>query len=295
MMHSEDSKETQMQTQGYYKDTAGYMDSTDPVMGGNFGLTQRFIWTKDGHSFDMEGCVYNDAMQQERLILNGVPLNIKLFPSSNEFVLMSDTNTYKVDIRDAVLKVCHVRPNNAIVVGHDSALSKGNAIYPIMKSNIKTYSVAAGIQSFSQDDLFQGEVPTRVIVTLTSSAAFNGSLNRNPFNFENMGLNFLALYVDGESRPATPLMPNYKTNNYISEYLTLFSGTGKLSKNDGNYITKDDYPQGYAIYVIDMDSNHTKDFVSLSRRGHTRLVVRFQDPLPEPVVVLAYGQFYSNF
>ena len=295
LFNSEDSAESQIQTQGFYKDTAGYMNSTNPSLGGNFGLTQRYMWTKDGNCFDMEGPLLVDCMMQERLILNGVQVNIKLYPSSNEFVLMSDTNDYKVDLVDAVLKVCHMKVNSAIILSHDAALSEGNAIYPIIKSNIKTFSVAAGIQSFSQDDLFQGEVPTRVIVALSSSAAFNGTINKNPFNFENWNLNFLAFYVDGESRPATPLTPNYKTNNYTPEYLTLFSGTGKYRTNNGVYISKEDYAQGYAIYVIDLDENHSKDYVSLCRRGHTRLSIRFQDPLPEPIVVLAYAQTFSNF
>ena len=110
-----------------------------------------------------------------------------------------------------------------------------------------------------------------------------------------MDANFIALYVDGESKPTTLLMPNYKTNNFTAEYLTLFSGSGKLNKNDGNYITKEDYAQGYAIYVIDLDSNHSQDYVSLSRRGHTRLVIRFQESLSEPICVIAYGMFNSNF
>lgn len=295
LMNSEDAVESQLQCQGFYKDTAGYMDATEPTLGGNAGLARRYLWTKDGHSYDLEGPIWVDCMLKKRLILNGVQVNVKLFPSSNEFVLMSDTNDYKVEITDAVLKVCHVRVNSSIILAHDHALDKNNAIYPYMRSNIKSFSVAAGIQSFSQDDLFQGEVPTRIIVAITSSSAFNGTSNRNPFNFDHHNLSFLAVYIDGESRPTTPFTPNYKTNNYTPEYLSLFTGTGKYRTQAGNYINKEDYANGFAIFIVDVDSNHTKEFVSLSRRGHTRLSLRFADPLPEPVVILAYGQFYSNF
>ena len=295
LSNSEDASESQLQNQGFYKDTAGYMDATDPTIGGNLGLGQRYLWTKDGNAFDMEGPLYTDCCQMNRLILNGVQVNIKLYPSSNEFVLMSENNHYKVDIVDVGLKVCHMKVNSAIILSHNNALTDGNAIYPIMKSNIKTFSVAAGLQSFSQDDLFQGEVPTRLIVGLTSSAAFNGTINKNPFNFKNMNLSFLSFYVDGESRPAMPLTPNYKTNNYISEYLTLFTGTGKYRTNNGLYISKEDFKAGYSLYVLDLDENHSQDYVSLNRRGHTRLSIRFQDPLAEPIVVVAYAQTHSNF
>ena len=292
--HSEDSKESQMQCMGYFKDT-GNMDSTDPIMDSNFGLTQRFVWSKDGNSVDLEGQIFADVMMQQRLILNGVQLNVKLFPSSNEFALMSATNDYKIELTDAILKVCQNRVNPSIIIGHDNALSTSNAIYPYIRSNIKTFSVAAGLQSFSADDLWQGELPTRVVIAMTSSAAFNGTINRNPFNFEHMYTNFIAMYVDGESKPATPLTPNFKTNNFTAEYLSLFSGTGKLNKNDGNFITKEEFAKGYAIFIIDLDSNHSDDYVSLSRRGHSRLVLRFQESLTEPICVIAYGMFNSNF
>ena len=227
LSNSEDASESHLQNERFYTDTSGYMDATDPTTGGTFGLGQRYLWTKDRNTFDMEGPLYTDCCQMNRLILNGVQVNIKLYPFSNEFVLMSENNNYKVDIVDAVLKVCHMKVNSAIILSHNNALTDGNAIYPIMKSNITTFTVAAGLKSFSQDYLFQGEIPTRLIVGLTSSAAFNGTINKNPFNYKNMSLLFLSFYVDGESRPAMPLTPNYKTNNYISEYLTLFTGTGK--------------------------------------------------------------------
>lgn len=295
LKYSEDSMESQMQSQLYYKDTSGYMDDTDPVLGGNFGLTQRYLWSKDGNTVDLEGQIYSDIMSVERLILNGVQLNIKLFPASNDFVLMSETSGFKVEISDAILKVCHQKVNPAIIVGHDNALSHSNAIYPFMRSNIKTFSVAAGLQSFSVDDVWQGDLPTRVIIAMTSSAAFNGSINRNPFNFKHMDANFICMYIDGESRPTTPLMPNFKIKNYTSEYLSMFTGTGKYKTNNGNYISKDDFGNGYTIFTIDIDANHTKDYVSLSRRGHSRLVIRFAESLPEPICIIAYGQFYSNF
>ena len=39
--YSEDTKESQLQSQLFYKDTPGYMDVIEPLLGGNAGLTQR--------------------------------------------------------------------------------------------------------------------------------------------------------------------------------------------------------------------------------------------------------------
>ena len=49
---------SQLQPQLYHKDTAWYMDSSDLIVGGNFGLIQRWGWTKNGQHTNMEGSLY---------------------------------------------------------------------------------------------------------------------------------------------------------------------------------------------------------------------------------------------
>ena len=53
--YSEDCKESQLQPQLCYKDTAGYMDSSNPIVGGHFGFSQRWTWTKNRKFIDMKG------------------------------------------------------------------------------------------------------------------------------------------------------------------------------------------------------------------------------------------------
>ena len=47
-----------------------------------------------------------------------------------------------------------------------------------MRSDIKTFNIAAGQYSFSADDLYLGSVPVQLIVTLISSKNFNGDLKK---------------------------------------------------------------------------------------------------------------------
>ena len=292
--NAEDSKETQLQSQLYFKDTAGYMDSVDPVNGANYGLVERYSWTRKGTSVDLEGPLYIDIMQQERLLLNGMQVNIVLYPAANNFCLMSDGNAYKVDITDIFLKVCTVSVNPGVIIGHNLGLQSSPALYPFDRSDMKVYSVPSGLFNVSVEDPFLGQLPTRLVVALVASEAFNGSYTRNPFNFANMGVGYMAFYVDSESRPGVALRPNFNNRNYVGEYLTLFTGTGKYGHDVGNYITRSDYSEGYAIYIFDLSTTHEDDVVNLSRRGHTRLSIQFSEALPEPVSVIMYATFPST-
>ena len=287
------AKQTQLQSQLYYKDSSGNMDEPDPPSGGNFGLTQLRTHTKDGNAVCMEGPVYMDIIQQDRLFLNGVEVGIKLDPANARFTSMSDSNTtnYHIDIVDAVLKVYKVKTSSGILVGHDMMLQKQPAIYPFMRSEIKTFSIAAGLYNFSCDDLFLSRVPSQMLVLLTSSEGFSGSYKRNPFNFANYNLNYLCFEVDGNPIPHAALQPNFETNNYVSSFLSIYAGNNKYGKDEDLMISREDYPNGYALYLLDIDGKHSSEYVNLVKHGHTRLSIRFNQPLPEPVTIIAYAKF----
>ena len=288
--NSEDRTDSELQSQLFYKDTAGFMDNTDPEQGMNLGLVERHAWTQNGNDVDLEGPLYVDIMRQKRLLLNGVQVNIVLYPSPNPFALMAVGDDYRYDITDAVLKVCMVKVNSGVLVGHNEALKVSDAIYPFMRTDMKSYSIPSGLYTWSIDDPFLGQVPSRVIVALCSSAGAGGRFDKNPFNFANMNVNFVGFYVDDESKPAKPFQPNYKNNNYSKEYLSLFTGTGRY-QTEGINISREDFKQGYSFYVFDIDGNHSEEFVSLSKRGHTRLALQFSEALAEPITLIAYASF----
>ena len=107
------------------------MDSADSLLGGNFGLTQRCRYTQDGQSVDMEGPLYCDIFQQKNLLLNNVPIRIKLTPSSNAFVLRGEG---RVIIEEARLLVCHVDLSPNVYSDIAKKLQKETAKYTYKKS-----------------------------------------------------------------------------------------------------------------------------------------------------------------
>ena len=169
----------------FVKDEGGaQMANTDPS-GGINGLYARSMYTINSKEVELMGRLQVDICQQDRLILNGVPINIKLWHSADPFRLSAksdSTEKYKVTITEASLKVATVKVNPSVIIGHSHALKTTEALYPYTKSVIKTYAVPQGQFSFITDDLFQGEVPQQLIVGMLQSAAAHGSYFKNPFN-----------------------------------------------------------------------------------------------------------------
>ena len=97
-------------------------------------------------------------------------------------------------------------------------------MYPFKRFVVKTYAMAAGLYSFTKDDLFQGDVPEKIIVGLVSSAAAHGDYTKNPYHFQTFQCNYVGFYVNGQSTPSQPLQPNYAADNFIDAHPTIHPG-----------------------------------------------------------------------
>ncbi len=249
-------------SQMFYKDS--YVNDDATINGGNGGLYSRSRHTANGKIADLEGPILLDLFQQDRLIVNGVALSLKLWPSRNAFRLMSESliPSQKIQIVDASFKICLQKVNSTVLMAHGNMLKKIPAVYPYLRSEIKVASIASGQYSFSADDLFQGLVPNRLIVGLMASAGYSGNYDKSPFYFGHYDCNSLGVYVDGQSFPAKPLHPDYENDIYVDCYRTL------ATFRDDININQSDYKNGYCLYVLDINPYQT---FNTKRRGHCRL------------------------
>ena len=276
-------QEGPLTSQLFYQDTSDH-DSTDAKTGPNSGLFSRFWFTKGGAIVDLEGPLLIDLFQQPRLLINGVGIALKFWPSQNSFRIMSDAIVpdQKVQIVDARIKLCVQKLNNAVIMAHESVIQKEPALYPYLRSEIKTASIASGQYSFSADDMFQGLVPSRLIIGLVSSSAYIGDYKKSPFNFKTFDANYVGLFVDGQSLPTQPLQPNYDQKNYLECYRSLATFRSDID------ISREQYVKGYCLYVLDLNPYYS---FNTKRKGHCRLEIKFAKPLEESVTVVMYATF----
>ncbi|XP_071832414.1 uncharacterized protein F54H12.2-like [Apostichopus japonicus] len=299
LSYGSEAKQSYLTSGLFYKDTAGRMDepsplATDDVV--NFGLKKRHSFINESKTVDMLGCIHSDIFFQEKYLLNGVTMKLKLIRSKDEFCLMSGDadEKYKVIIIDASLFVRKVKLKPAVSLGHERALEKSTAKYPVRRVVTKMLSVPVGNMSFVQDHIFLGQLPKRVIVGCVRNTAFNGSYQQNPFNLNHFGANFLAVYLDGEQIPHKPLKPNFgaaSDGTYIRAYHTLFSGTDKANHDEGNAISREEYSKGYTLYVFDLTPDLSSGgHFNLVKQGNLRMELQFNKPLTTTINVIVYAE-----
>ena len=115
--------------------------SADPVL--STGLETRSEWTKTSKIVELQGRIHSDVFNQEKLILNGVDLTVKLHRHKPEFCLLSaDTaKAYKITIVDAILYVQKIELTPSVFSATNTVLNEKNAQYAITRTTPKVFTV----------------------------------------------------------------------------------------------------------------------------------------------------------
>ncbi|KAK4877634.1 hypothetical protein RN001_010140 [Aquatica leii] len=252
-------------------DTPGKMDN---LTEDNVGFIKRKSFTSENNQIEMIGHVHSDIFNQEKFLVNGVEMKIKFVRSRDSFSLMAKLgSTYKVKILEASLLVRRMKINPTILIAHTKALESTSAKYPITKADVKVLTIPSGIQRKSLDNVFLGQLPKRCIIGFVSNKAFNGDYQI----------------------PSKPLQPDFtKSGLYVRAYHTLYSGTGIHFLNEGNDISREDYPKGYCLMAFDLTpdlSANANTHWNLVKNGSLRIEVGFEDALSETINCLVYAEF----
>lgn len=300
--YGDEAKKSQLTMSLFYKDTPGKMDTVNPLAeddDANLELKARFAFTKSSNIVDMMGAIHSDVFFQERLLLNGVNLRIKLNRAKNSFCLLSSATTpnFKVTITEAILYVRKVKVASSITLGHAAALRHTTAKYPLRRVDCKVLTIPRGFSSFNPDNIFLGRIPKRIVFGLVDTEAFNGSYTTNPFNFKHYNLSQVGVYVDGEQIPRKPLTLKFDADggeNFMAGFQTLFSGIGKLSQDAGNQIARGDCGSGYTLFCFDLTPDQCSgDHFQLIKQGNLRVELHFAEPLPKTVNLIIYAESES--
>ena len=90
LSYGDEAKTTHLQSELFYKDTAGAMEDMKDK-NKNEGFLERYRYCKNNEDIEMTGRLHLDILQQDRLLLNKVDMTVMLNRSASEFCLMSST------------------------------------------------------------------------------------------------------------------------------------------------------------------------------------------------------------
>ena len=279
------AKESYLTAALWYKDSAKHMEDTQL----NKGFKNRQSCTLGSKQVTMIGRPHLDLCCQDRLMLNGVDIKMRLVRSKDAFSLMGEG---RVKIEEVAFFVRKVKVDASVQLEHIRGMERMTAKYPVSRVETKVFSIPKGNMMANQENLFLGQLPKRVVIGMVENKAFNGDKEMNPFNFRHFDVNYLAMHVDGKQIPAKPLTPDFTNALYTRSYASLFTGTGFMGHDRGNQITYDEYANGFTLFAYDLtpdldDGGH----FHLVKQGNLRFELHFKTALPETINVIVYAEF----
>ncbi|KAK7484452.1 hypothetical protein BaRGS_00024344 [Batillaria attramentaria] len=294
LSYGTDAKNTHLQAAMWYKDRAGQMEAAPAD---NHGLRDRRRLINQSRSVELMGRLHLDFFQQEKLLVNGVSMKLRLVRSRDAFSLHSLQGgaDFKINIEDISLFVRKVKINPSIQMAHLQTLQHANIKYPLKRVVTKVFAVPQGALQINKENLFLGQLPTRLVIGLTVNHAFHGSYEHNPFNFQHFNMNYICLNVGGRSIPAKPLTPNFGLNLYARSYLALCEGVGKALTDEGNNISYADFGGGFTLFAFDLTADQSGDaeHAQLIKQGTMRLEIHFAQALADTINIVAHAEFQN--
>lgn len=181
----------------------------------------------------------------------------------------------------------------AIRLGHASALMRGNALYPLSRVNVKTYSIPENSRICTQENLFLGAIPKYLVLGMVHHEAFTGRRDLSPFNFRHMDVEYMALCKDGRQLPAKAFQPQFNNGISVREYYNMFTATGRHLKDLPLSIAREEFNNGYSLFVFNLNPGEDADALSPVSNGNLRLEMRFRVPLPHTTTLIVYACYDS--
>lgn len=278
----------------YPKNTA---KDPEPKLKMSEAMKERRKWSLLSAAFDVEGPLLADICKQMRLVLNGVPIRIKLYPNRMPFMLLAPGtkgNNLKLNLLEAQLLVCKVSLHPAVLLAHEASLREGNKVlYPYHRTETRLYTVPKGQFSQCLDNLFSGEIPSVLYIALVSELAYNGNYELSPFKFHHYHVNFLNVTVDNIPLPSQNLSPNFENDLYVDCFTALKRAIHYHEIGTPGIINKNMFKQGYALFAFDLGTKLDREssLFTAKKRGQLRINIKFAQALPEGVNIILLARF----
>lgn len=303
LTYGKKAQQSWMTFEGWYLDTPGQLMDFHTANGSpNTALVKRAALFAESREAEFQGRLISDIFKQPLHLIPGVSIELKIRPAPDDFVIKSPApaqgqadRNYRLVITEARFMVSCLLVTPSVAIAHEQQLHRQNARYMLPRVTMKTLSIAQNMTSITQDNLFMGKLPERIVLGFVRTSNMTPGKRHNPWNFEPFELNYLTLIVNGECVPHRPYQPNFDNNHYITELCDLYEAANKLYSDEGLEINRENFGQGFALYAFDLSPDRLcPASLSPPRTGSIRLEAKFGGQgLPATVQVLIHAQYES--
>lgn len=262
-------------------------------------VTERKKFANGSKTFQLVGQLHGDILQQGRLLLSFVDLNIRFIRSRPEFLFTRSPGSPDTHVKMVISNMSLFVTKKSLNPEHSVSISRSlltaTAKYFITRTEVKTLVVPANQTLWSSDILFSGHLPRDFLFGLVKSSAFNGSYAQDPFKFDNFNLCRINILDEGRYKPSTPYSPNFADDIYAREYYSLYKEMKQNNPHPCLGISAEVFKTELCLFSFDLspgnDELTSDEVLSPQREGNVRLELLFKEATAEALTIIVYSHF----
>ena len=248
-----------------------------------------------------------------KCLVPGVQLDFELFLNPNTVYVVGTPNKgtlnakkfpaiYHEDIKVTLLmRKVTLNASVYVTLQKERQLGKQVVRYPVVRSEIRTFSLDGRTTQWEQDNVFVGRFPDRVIVGLLHSNAFNGDLERYPFAFQKFGVTQVRQSLNGEEYPYRTLeLTADQAYEDLLGYDRFLQAMGAYNELKIPMLLPSDWGQGNncALFMFNnVPSGKADDpqYRNPRQSGNVRLVNDFSTAVNHNITVLVWSEYENVY
>ena len=248
-----------------------------------------------------------------KCLVPGVQLDFELFLNPYSVYLMGTPN--KGTLNDKKFPAIHnedikvtllmrkVTLNASVYVRLQEERQLGKKIvrYPVVRSEICTFSFDGRTTQWEQDNVFVGRFPDRAMVGLLHSNAVNGDIGRNPYAFQKFGVTQVRQSLNGEEYPYRTLqLTGTEAYEDLLGYDRFLQAMGAYNENKIPMLLPSDWGQGknstlFLFNNVPSGKADDPQYRSPRQSGNVRLVIDFAAADNHNITVLVWSEYENVY
>ena len=273
-------------------------------------LTSRLM-SENWHTFIIRP--HLPPLKTGKCLVASVQLDFELFLNPNSVYLMGTPNKGTLNtkkfpaIRNEDIKVTllmrKVTLNASVYVTLQKERKLGKKIvrYPVVRSEIGTFSFDGRTTQWEQDNVFVGRFPDRAMVGLLHSDAFNGDMGRNPYAFQKFGVTQVRQSLNGEEYPYRTLeLTGDQAYEDLLRYDRFRQAMGAYNENKIPMMLPSDWGQGNNCTLFmfnNVPSGKADDpqYRNPRQSANVRLVIDFRAAVNHNITLLVLSEYENVY
>lgn len=295
---TEESQNSYFHVIGWKKDTEGKFD--DLVENKALAYRRGTFFTHNEGIGEFIMKPHTGLCFLKKVIPPGLPIELKFTRHSNpNFYMMGNTKDmtwdWDIEILEAKYDVQRYKTSNQFAGDFEKMLKEHSLLLNIPDSHIHTCTISPSVQNYTNDSLFRGIPPTRILIAFVATDSYNGALDKNPYSMHHFKVQSMRLMRNGLDYPGPAIVTNFETVPYsfMQAYNRVLLSMGADYNDHSLALTPNQYANGYFFYSYTMNPDQesgSDSSIAPLQPCQLKIEVRFAKNLDNAVQMIVYSE-----